>query len=84
MPAFSARFRPKAPLRLEITRTMEEFGRRLEEHASMRAWRLVPLPEIRTIRREGAGSGSGDAMAVVVNGENERLVGGVVLTKSKH
>ena len=38
-------------------------GRIPEEHALMRAWRLVPLPEMRTVMREDGGSGSGDAMA---------------------
>jgi hypothetical protein len=33
----------------EITRSMRA-GRAEEAHASMRAWRLEPLPEMRTVR----------------------------------
>lgn len=51
---------------------MEVFGRSWEEQALMRACRLVPLPDIRTVRRDGAGSGSGDVITVVVK---EKTIG---------
>lgn len=35
---------------LDITWVMRVLGRAPDAHASMRAWRFDPLPEIRTVR----------------------------------
>lgn len=50
--ARAARWSPKASLRLEMTRTIVA-GRWPEEVLSITAWRLVPLPDIRTVKRIG-------------------------------
>ena len=53
MLAFCARSRPFADLRSEITRTIWTLGSLGVLLASMRAWRLVPEPEMRTVIRVG-------------------------------
>lgn len=73
--AVDARVRPYACLRFERTRIMLVFGREGVFWAFIRAWRFVPLPEIRTARRRGdvdagvddgadADAGAGSALAL--------------------
>ena len=58
MPAAAARWRPKADFLLEMTRMMEVDARGPEgEEASMRAWRLVPEPEMRMVSLVGGWGG---------------------------
>lgn len=56
IPALEARSRPYAVLRLERTRTIWVLGS-LESVglaiSSITAWRLLPLPDMRTVRRIG-------------------------------
>lgn len=56
IPALEARSRPYAVLRLERTRTICVFGSFESVGlaiSSMTAWRLLPLPDMRTVRRIG-------------------------------
>lgn len=65
MLAFWARSRPFADLRSEITRTIWTLGSLGVLLASMRAWRLVPEPEMRTVIRVG---GTSEVEVIVAEG----------------
>lgn len=53
-PAFSARVVANAFARLTINRTILESGMEPSATASMRAWKLDPLPEAMTRMRQGS------------------------------